>query len=113
MDEPMVRYQALESGATDVLNKPVDHHECRARCHNLLMLRRQQQTIRNRNKWLERQVAEATRQLRTREREALMRLARVAAAREDPTGARLRNIAAIARCMATDLGLTDEESDTI
>ena len=37
IEDRTVRYEALEAGATDFLMKPVDHHECRARCSNLLM----------------------------------------------------------------------------
>ena len=40
-DDKEVKYRALEAGATDFLGKPIDHHECRARCHNLLTLREQ------------------------------------------------------------------------
>ena len=42
------RYQALEAGATDFLMSPVDHYEFRTRARNLLMLRRQQQLLRQR-----------------------------------------------------------------
>src|SRR6056297_1324789 len=35
VSERRVRYQALEAGATDFLTRPVDHHECQARCRNL------------------------------------------------------------------------------
>ncbi|MEQ8701050.1 MAG: hybrid sensor histidine kinase/response regulator [Bauldia litoralis] len=35
------RYQALEAGATDFLNSPIDHHEFVTRARNLLTLRRQ------------------------------------------------------------------------
>src|SRR5437016_11217768 len=40
VDDRRVRYQALEAGATDFLMKPLDEQETRARCANLLELRR-------------------------------------------------------------------------
>lgn len=45
VDDSDLRYSALEAGATDFLNKPLDLQECEARCRNLLTLRRQQLTI--------------------------------------------------------------------
>ena len=53
MDDDSTKYRALEAGATDFLTKPIDHHECRARCRNLLRLREQQVIIRDRARWLE------------------------------------------------------------
>ncbi|HUN69410.1 MAG TPA: response regulator [Burkholderiales bacterium] len=41
-DARSVRYAALDAGITDFLSKPVDARECRARCRNLLAIRRQQ-----------------------------------------------------------------------
>jgi CheY-like chemotaxis protein len=38
LDDREIRKRALEAGATDFLNKPVDHDECKARCRNLLDL---------------------------------------------------------------------------
>src|SRR5688572_2422275 len=40
VDDKQIRYDALEAGATDFLTKPLDEHETRARCSNLLDLRR-------------------------------------------------------------------------
>lgn len=37
-DDHQIKKRALDAGATDFLNKPVDHDECRARCRNLLEL---------------------------------------------------------------------------
>ena len=113
VDETAVRYQALESGATDVLIKPVDHHECRARCRNLLTLRKQGQIIKARARWLEKQVAEATRLLRTREQEALIRLAKGSEYREDPSGQRLVRVATFARLVASKFDMAEDKRDTI
>lgn len=38
LDDRSVKRRALQAGATDFLNKPIDHDECRARCRNLLEL---------------------------------------------------------------------------
>jgi PAS domain S-box-containing protein len=61
VDERGVRYRALDAGATDFLNRPIDEHECRARCRNLLALRRQQQISR----WRAERLAESERRFRT------------------------------------------------
>lgn len=45
VEETELRYRALEAGATDFLNKPLDLQESEARCRNLLTLRRMQLTI--------------------------------------------------------------------
>jgi two-component system response regulator RpfG len=42
IDELGLREQALEAGFNDFLAKPIDHVECRVRCHNLLALRKYQ-----------------------------------------------------------------------
>lgn len=113
VDDKVVRYQALESGATDILTKPVDHHECRARCRNLLTLRKQQQIIKNRAKWLEKQVAEATRLLHRREHETLLRLARAAEYREGNLAEQSQRIGLLARLIASKLELSQDECEVI
>src|SRR5215510_8725574 len=40
VDDRQVRYNALEGGATDFLIKPLDEHETRESCANLLEMRR-------------------------------------------------------------------------
>ena len=50
------RYKALEAGATDFLLSPLDHYEFRARAHNLLTLRKQQEIIKKRAYILEQKL---------------------------------------------------------
>lgn len=47
-EDQAFRYAALESGATDFLLSPVDHHEFRARSRNLLSLREHQKLLNER-----------------------------------------------------------------
>lgn len=55
-DDEDVKLEALDVGATDFLNKPIDHFELRARVHNLLTLRRHQTSTRERLHHLEDQI---------------------------------------------------------
>jgi len=113
VDDKRIRYQALDAGATDFLNRPIDQHECRARCRNLLTLRRQHRIISSRASWLEEQVALATRQIFDREQETLLRLAKAGEYRDEQTGNHVYRIAQYSRVIAKGLGLTNAECDAI
>lgn len=113
VEDPAVRYRALESGATDFITKPIDHHECRARVCNLLTLRRQQQLIKDRAHWLERRVNEATRALRIREQETLLRLAKAGEYRDEETGNHVVRMARYSRLIAEALEVPPSECDVI
>ena len=113
MEDREIRYQALEAGATDFLTKPVDHTECRARCHNLLTLRRQQLIIKDRAHWLEDKVNQATQEIRTREQETLLRLAKAGEYRDEETGCHVLRMARFSSLIAERLGLSEEERHVI
>jgi two-component system response regulator RpfG len=113
VEDRRIRYQALEAGATDFLTRPIDHYECQARCRNLLTLRKQQKIIECRAKWLEQQVAVATRQIRTREQETLLRLAKAGEYRDEETGNHILRMARYSRLIAVELALTEAECDEI
>jgi two-component system, response regulator RpfG len=82
-------YKALEAGATDFLVKPVDHYECKVRCHNLLTMQKQQMIIKNHASSLEIKIKEATKQIHFRELETLARLARAGEFKGKITGRNL------------------------
>jgi len=60
VEEREVRQNALEAGATDFLTKPVDPDECRLRCRNLLLISRQQRSLREHCRSLEATLTETT-----------------------------------------------------
>ena len=112
-DDRKVRYDALDAGVTDFLTKPVDARECMARCRNLLTLRRQQLALEDKRRLLEGMVEEATREVRDREKETLMRLARAGEFRDEETGYHLVRMARYSRLIADAIGLEREEAETI
>ncbi|MDJ0741366.1 MAG: response regulator [Gammaproteobacteria bacterium] len=113
MDDQTTKYRALEAGATDFLTKPIDHHECRARCRNLLKLREQQGIIRDRARWLEKEIADKTRELQLREKETLLRLAKAGEYRDSDTSGHVFRMANTTRMIAEALGKDAEYCDAI
>ena len=113
VEDRQIRYQALENGATDFLTRPIDPQECRARCLNLLALRRSQKAIADRAQWLEDQVQLATSEVRTRERETLLKLAKAGEYRDEETGNHILRMSRYARLIAEELKLSAMECDEI
>jgi len=112
-DDRKVRYAALDAGITDFLTKPVDARECLARCRNLLKLRRQQLALEDRRRLLEHMVEDATREVREREKETLLRLARAGEFRDEETGYHLIRMSRYSRLIANALDLGQDEAETI
>ncbi len=113
VEDRRVRQQALESGATDFLTRPIDPHEFQARCRNLLSLRHSQKNLRDRAQWLEAQVAKATRDIHARERETLIKLAKAGEYRDEHTGNHIYRMARLSRLIAESLGLSALECEEI
>ena len=111
-DEP-VRQAALESGVIDFLVKPVRPRELRARCHNLLQLRQQSETVKQRALSLEQRLLSSMHEVEERERETLSRLARAIEFRDAGTSAYLERMSRVAGLVAEGLGLVEEDVRTI
>jgi two-component system, response regulator RpfG len=112
-DDRKVRYAALDAGITDFLTKPVDARECLARCRNLLTLRRQQLALEDRKRLLEHMVEDATREVREREKETLLRLARAGEFRDGETGNHLVRMSRYSRLIADAIGVDSDEAETV
>ncbi len=107
------RYSALDAGATDFLNKPIDSREFRSRVRNMLALQRSRKDRANRAQWLEAEVAKRTEEIVARELEMIMRLSRAAEFRDPETGAHIQRMSNYSKLIANQLGLPAEEQDAI
>lgn len=111
--ESDVRNKALDLGAYDFLNKPVDKIELLARVRNLLALRNSQCALSERAAWLAAEVKKATEEIRAREREMVLRLSKAAEHRDPETGSHLIRMANYSQLIARELKLSVEEQELI
>ena len=108
VDDRKIRYDALEAGATDFLIKPLDDHETRARCANLLELRRHKIVLSDQARVLQYQVDKSVAEIHERELETLSKLAKAGEFRDKTTGNHLMRMAKYSALIARHLGLGTE-----
>ena len=108
VDDRRVRYEALEAGATDFLIKPLDEHETRARCSNLLDLRRHKIVLSDQARVLQYQVDKSVAEIHERELETLSKLAKAGEFRDHTTGNHLARMGKYTALIATNIGLAPE-----
>jgi two-component system response regulator RpfG len=108
VDDRRIRYNALEAGATDFLIKPLDEHETRARCANLLDLRRHKIVLSDQARVLQYQVDKAVGEIHERELETLSKLAKAGEYRDKNTGNHLLRMAKYSGLIGHNLGLGAE-----
>lgn len=107
------RYSALDAGVADFVSKPVDVHECTARTRNLLTMRSQHISLQNKSALLESLVKAATAEIRAREKETLMRLARAGEHKDYDTALHLHRMSLYSRAIAEAIGLNEDEAEVI
>jgi response regulator RpfG family c-di-GMP phosphodiesterase len=112
-DRKPIRLAALEAGAIDVLLKPVDPVEWRARIRNLLRLCKERQTIEEYAAALRHDISKAKASLFDREVEIIVRLSRAAEYRDPVAADHVMRAASIARYIARTLRLEDWFCDRI
>ncbi len=103
--EKTVRFDALESGATDFLTKPVDKNEFIPRARNMLRLRQHSLMLANRAEELAEAVRRATADIHERERETVTRLAKAAEFRDPETGSHIQRMAYFSAMIGRELQL--------
>src|SRR5437899_11531640 len=113
VDDRKIRYDALEAGATDFLIKPLDDHETRARCANLLELRRHKIVLSDQARVLQYQVDKSVAEIHERELETLAKLAKAGEFRDQTTAHHLIGVAKYSALVAHNLGLGAEMAHVI
>ncbi len=112
-DDNALKLSAIEAGATEFLNKPLNPAEFRARVANMASLRKAQLMLKDRALLLEDEVDKAVRIIRDREHEALSVLGRAAEYKDPETGAHISRVAHYSRLITEKLGESEESRDLI
>lgn len=108
-----LKRQALDLGATDLLNKPISREELFARIRSALKLKRYQDRLSSQVEELDYRVRERTRQLEASHREIVWRLAKAAEYRDDQTGNHVVRVAVLSRLLAEGMGKDQTFQDLI
>jgi putative two-component system response regulator len=115
LNEVEDRVKALEAGADDFLNKPVDKTELRARVQSLVKVKASNDYMRNYQKELEAEVAKRTTQLRQALKrlkevslESICHLCRAAEYRDENTGDHIKRMSHYTCAVARKMGLNKQ-----
>lgn len=112
-EEKHIKRKALEYGATDLLNKPVDYDDLIARITSAIRLKTYQDEVLEQNHTLEKRVQERTAELEFLHYDLIWRLAKAGELRNEDTGNHVMRVAQYSRQLAIALGLSKKETDLI
>jgi len=108
MRDDDLKRRALNSGADDLLCKPVNREDLVARLKSMLRIKRFQDEMRNRNKQLNVQVHERSVQLKKAQIEIVWRLGKAAEYRDEETGYHIIRVAHYTAVLADRIGLPQD-----
>lgn len=104
-DDSGIKRRALDLGATDLLNKPVDPQDLVARLQSVLRLKSYQDELKNQNEILEHKVEERTQELTDSRLDIIWRLGKAAEFRDEETGNHVVRVGCYSRAIAKAMGL--------
>lgn len=113
LENPSLKSKALDLGATDLLNKPINPDELMARLRSVLYIKDCQDKIKNQNGHLEKVVRERTEALEATRLDVIWRLGKAAEYRSDETGNHIVRVGCYSKILADQLGLSGEEQEMI
>lgn len=108
-----LKRQALERGAADLLDKPVDPADLVARIENLLQVHDRTCELEARKQELAEAVRLRTAELEASQLEVIFRLAMLAEYRDETTGNHVIRVGTYAQIIAAELGLDDRAQGEI
>jgi response regulator RpfG family c-di-GMP phosphodiesterase len=111
--EADLKRKALNLGAADLLNKPVEREDLIARLGSVLRLKRYEDALRAHNELLEYRVRERTLELESSRRDIIWRLAKAGEFRDEDTGDHVVRVALSSRILAAQVGLPQEMVESI
>ncbi len=112
-DSRELKLKALEAGATEFLTKPIDAFELQVRIRNLVTIRSAYNILDNFNRMLKSEIARATEEIISRERETLHVLSNVAEYKDPETGNHITRVAHYSRLLAREYGLNTSEQELL
>lgn len=109
-NDPHLRVQALEMGASDFLTKPVDPSELSIRVRNALLLKAHIDQITNQAAQLEAMVQRRTAELYQSRQQLILSLARAAEHRDNETSNHVLRVGRYAGLIARQLGWSEDKA---
>jgi putative two-component system response regulator len=111
--DTQMRREALDRGATDFLNKPIDPNELAPRVKNVLAAKAHHDQLRRYNCELEEAVRQRTVELERAHQEVAHCLAKAAEYRDNDTGFHVIRVGRYARLIAEQLGITGRQAELL
>ena len=111
--EAQIKLEALESGATDFLAKPVDPNELVPRIRNALIVKAHHDHLARYSEQLEEQVRARTVELEISRLQVVLCLARAAEYRDDTTGQHVIRVGRYVRILAREMGFSESQANLI
>ncbi len=112
-DDRELKRKALDSGATDLLNKPIDAEDLVARITSALRLKSYQDEVIRQNVTLEAKVKERTLELEFLHHDLVWRLAKAGEMRDEDTGDHVVRVGHFSRIIAEALNRSPKEVELI
>jgi len=112
-DNEDLKLNAIKSGATEFLHKPLNAPEFTARVTNLIQLRKIQLLLKDRALLLEEEIKKATEKVVKREFETLNVLGNAAEFKDPETGHHIKRVALYSKLIAEKMNLNATDQDLI
>ncbi len=105
LNDTETKRRALDNGATDLLNKPVEREELLARIRNSIRLKSYLDQVKSQNEKLEKMVKERTKDLMKSRLDLILRMGQICEYRNRDMGSHGIKVACYSRIIAENLGL--------